>query len=182
MKKHVFIATSLDGYIADKDNRVDWLHDIDNPHGDDCGFGAFISKMDALVMGRNTFDMVAGFEGDWPYPIPVYVCSRSLHSVPEKLADKVQLLAGTPKQICEKLSSAGVNHLYVDGGNLIQQFLQAELIDEMTVSTMPILLGAGVPLFGQLNSPIKFKHLGTQCYLGAIVSNHYARLEPDDSL
>ncbi|RJG42018.1 dihydrofolate reductase family protein [Motilimonas pumila] len=175
MKKHVFIATSLDGYIADSNNQIDWLHDIDNPTGDDCGFSQFIAGVDAIVMGRNTFETVAGFDCEWPYPVPVFVCSRSLTHVPDELTEKACILSGTAEEICQQLALQGFDNLYVDGGNLIQQFLRAGLIDEMTISTLPILLGAGTSLFGELTEPMKFRHIKTQCYLGAIVSSQYLK-------
>lgn len=77
-KNSVFIATSLDGFIADKNGRIDWLHSIPNPENDDMGYVKFEEKIDALVIGRGTFETVLGFDVDWPYHKPVFVLSNKL--------------------------------------------------------------------------------------------------------
>lgn len=94
MSNTVYIAASLDGYITDRDGSLDWLHNIPNPDNSDFGFSEFVARMDALVMGRVTFETVCGFEGAWPYSKPVFVLSNTLDSVPTRLDDKAEVVRG----------------------------------------------------------------------------------------
>ena len=175
MTNTVYIATSLDGYIADKEGGLDWLHSTSNPDNDDCGWGSFINQIDALVMGRNTFETVCGFDVDWPYPVPVFVLSNSLKSIPEKYRDKAKLISGPLPHLIESLNKQGFSHLYIDGGKTIQSFLNEDLIDELIITQIPVLLGGGVRLFEELSRPMYFEHLSTDVYLDALVQTHYRR-------
>lgn len=175
MANIVFIATSLDGFIADKKNSLDWLHSISNPTNDDMGFFEHMERVDALVMGRNTLDLVISMEVDWPYSKPVFVLSHTMTSAPEGYEDKVSMINGELKEIVQKLKALGFSNLYVDGGLTIQSFLKEDLIDEMIISTIPILLGGGIPLFGSLAQPLKFKHIRSECYIDAIVQSKFVR-------
>ncbi len=127
MPNIVYIATSLDGYIADQNNQIDWLHDLPNPEGSDFGFADFMNEIDALVMGRNTFDMVTSFDCEWPYTKPVYLLSTTLRSVPEEYQGKVFLVNGEIQDIVAQLNRQGLNRLYIDGGKTIQSFLRKKL-------------------------------------------------------
>ena len=171
----VFIARSLDGYIAGPDGELDWLEMVPNPRGIDTGFGPLMARTDAIVMGRSTYETVLGFGGDWPYPKPVFVLSDSLKTVPDNILDKVQLLNGEPEAILETLHDKGYHQLYIDGGGTIQRFLVADLIDEMIITTLPILLGGGFPLFGHLEKPLAWEHVSTDVFLGQLVQSHYKR-------
>nr|CRH05645.1 conserved protein of unknown function [include conserved C-terminus domain of the bifunctional deaminase-reductase] [Candidatus Magnetococcus massalia] len=175
MSNSVFIATSLDGYIADKQGGLDWLHSIPNPEKRDLGFVAFMQSVDALVMGRNTFEVVCGFECDWPYDKPVFVLSNSLREIPSAYSDKATLMQGTPHEVVEKLDVMGLSKRYIDGGITIQRFLQAGLIDEMTITQLPILLGGGSPLFGKLNASVDWELVSSRIELNAMVQSHYRR-------
>ncbi|BDY03708.1 dihydrofolate reductase family protein [Ferrimonas sp. YFM] len=175
MSNIVFIGTSLDNYIADKQGGLEWLTTLPNPEQDDCGFGAFMASVDALVMGRNTFDTVCGFEGEWPYSKPVFVLSRTLSTLPETLKGKAELIQGLPAEVTRQLNDRGFQRLYIDGGQTIQSFLEADLIDEMIISQLPVLLGGGTPLFGDLATPLWFQHLSSEVMLGAITKHHYRR-------
>jgi len=177
----VYIAASLDGYIADKAGSVDWLHSIPNPEGSDMGFGEFIARVDALVMGRNTFDMVLSFGIDWPYSKPVFVLSSTLTKVPAGYEDKVFLVKGPLDEVLATLSRQGYKDLYIDGGITIQNFLKADLIDEMIITTIPVLLGGGLPLFGDLVTPLNFKHVKCERLLDSLVKNHYLRVRDTDN-
>ena len=151
-KCSVFIATSLDGFISRSNGSIDWLNEASAPvpEGEDSGYGEFMSSVDALVMGRNTFEQILSFDGDWPYrTTPVIVLSRQLKSLPVDVPDTVSLSADVPKRLLQRLSRQGLNHLYIDGGLTIQSFLAAGLIDEITITIIPILIGAGKPLFGR---------------------------------
>ncbi len=155
MANKVYIATSLDGYIADKNGGLDWLPSPDTIS--DSGFEEFMDSIDALVMGRNTFDMVCSFGSEWFYTKKVFVVSDSLSSIPKSLEDKVELLKGTPKQLISILNKRGYKDLYIDGGKTIQSFLKEDLIDEITITTIPVLLGGGISLFGELENNMNFE-------------------------
>ncbi|WP_108945675.1 dihydrofolate reductase family protein [Shewanella halifaxensis] len=175
MSNIVYIATSLDGFIADKNNQVDWLHDIPNPDGSDLGFSEFMSRIDALVMGRNTLEIVLSFGVDWPYSKPVFVLSNTLTKVPDGLEDKVFLVNGSLPEIVQQLNAQGYNQLYIDGGKTIQSFLQHDLIDELIITTIPVILGGGIPLFGELTAPLKFKHVKAKRLVDCLVQNSFVR-------
>jgi dihydrofolate reductase len=171
----VYIACSLDGYIADKNGGLDWLHSITNPDQEDMGFAAFNSQIDALIMGRTTFETVCAFDCDWPYTRPVFVLSNTLTSIPEEYADKAQLVKGSLSDILNKLNSQGYHRLYIDGGATIQSFLKEDLINDLIITTFPILLGGGAPLFSDLPEPLAFEHVKTEVFLDALVQSHYKR-------
>lgn len=171
----VFIATSIDGFIADKNGKIEWLHSIPNPEQIDMGYSAFISEIDAIVMGRNSYETVLGFDIDWPYSVPVFVASSKLKEVPEKLKDSVFLIKGTTIEIITEINRLGYNRLYVDGGRTISQFLQDDLIDEMIITVIPILLGNGTPLFIEIDKSLEFKCVESKTFLGCVAQNHYKR-------
>jgi dihydrofolate reductase len=173
MANTVYIATSLDGYIADKHNQVDWLHAISNPEHSDMGYNAHMNRVDALVVGRNTLDLVLSFDCDWPYAKPVFVLSNTMTAVPKGYEDKVFLIKGDLKEIVEDLNQKGFNHLYIDGGITIQNFLKEDLIDEMIITTIPILLGGGIPLFGELAAPLNFRCVKSGQLIDAICQSHF---------
>jgi len=174
-KNSVFIATSIDGYIADKNGGIDWLHAIPNPENEDMGYEAFMNKIDALVMGRRTFETVVGFDVDWPYDKPVFVLSNSLNEIPESHKGKAFLVKGTLSKIVEDIHKKGFNRLYIDGGTTIRNFLKEDLIDEMILTTIPIVLGGGAPLFAKMPHELKFELMETKTYLKQIAQNHYKR-------
>ena len=172
----VFIARSLDGYIADKNGGLDWLNMVPNPDHLDMGYEKFIQSVDAIVMGRATFAMVCSFDMDWPYPIPVFVLSKSLKSVPEDLENKMTLVSGPLSEILEQIHNKGYNQLYIDGGLTVQNFLKEDLIDELIITTIPILLGGGIPLFGELPKAMEFEHVKSELFLDTLVQDSYRRL------
>lgn len=175
MKNIIYIATSLDGYIAETNGNIDWLHAIPNPTGSDFGFTTFMEQVDALIMGKNTFETVCNFEGPWPYSKPVYVLSNSLKEIPAKLKDKSQLIKGSPKEVLSQLKSKGIHKVYIDGGVTIQSFLKEDLIDEMIISKIPVILGSGIPLFSKLDKKLWFEHISTEVLLNQLVKSHYKR-------
>ena len=175
MKNIVYIATSLDGYIEDKNGKLDWLHDIPNPDGDDFGFGEFLDSIDAIVMGNNTFKMVDSFDCDWPYTKPVFVLSHSCTGVPTGYEGKVEYMNGTPREITKKLNDDGYGTLYIDGGQVVQSFLKEDMVDILTVTKVPVVLGGGIPLFGALKHPLKFDLVETDIKLNQMVTTTYKR-------
>ncbi len=150
---HVFIATSLDGYIARPDGGLDWLlqAQASAPAGEDFGHARFMQGIDALVMGRKTYETVLGFD-PWPYPgLPVHVMSRrGAVAIPAALAGQVRPACLPPGGLLQSLAQAGTRRVYLDGGELIQAFLADGLVDTMTITTVPVLLGSGRRLFGPL--------------------------------
>ncbi|MEM6633223.1 MAG: dihydrofolate reductase family protein [Bacteroidota bacterium] len=174
-KNIVFIAKSLDGYIAGKNGELDWLELIPNPGNIEMGFADLMQEIDAIVMGRTTFEVVCKFPGEWPYPKHVFVLSHTLHTVPEELYEKVSLMKGTPQKILRKVHEKGYRKLYIDGGTTIQNFLKEDLIDEFRITTIPIVLGGGFPLFGDLSKPLVYEHVASTVYLDQIVQNIYRR-------
>lgn len=147
---HVFIATSLDGYIARPDGDIGWLLQRDDPK-EDHGYKAFIADKDAIVMGRGTYEKVLEF-GEWHYDRPVVVLSKQLTgtTVPERLQGKLSFTDLPPREAMRELERQGARKVYVDGGQVVQSFLREGLIADMVVTTVPVLIGAGRPLFGQL--------------------------------
>jgi len=175
MSNLVFIATSLDGYISDKNDGLDWLQSVPNPDNLDMGRGEFVNRIDAIVMGRKTFETVCGFDCPWPYSKPVFVLSNSLSSLPVEFSGKAQLIDGSLSNVLATIHEKGYRDLYIDGGTTIQNFLREDLIDEMIISVLPMLLGGGSPLFGGLPGPADFEHVRTEVMLNAIVHNHFRR-------
>lgn len=175
MKNKVFIATSLDGYIADANGEIDWLHAIPNPENNDMGYAEFMSEIDALVMGRTTFETVCGFDIDWPYQKPVFVLSNTLTEIPAEYEGKAMLIKGTLTEILAQIHAKDFYSLYIDGGSTIQNFLKEDLIDEMTITIIPTLLGGGVSLFGELAEKLNFTCVDSKIYLDKVVQNCFVR-------
>ena len=174
-KNSVFIATSLDGYIADKNGGIDWLHSIPNPDLDDMGYVAFTRHIDALVMGRTTFETVCAFDVDWPYEKPVFVLSNTLKEIPKSHQGKAFLTKGSLTEILDHIHQKGYHQLYVDGGTTIRSFLKEDLIDEITITIIPTLLGGGIPLFAELPNKLDFECIDSKVYLDKVVQNHFIR-------
>lgn len=145
-----FLAVSVDGLIAREDGSVDWLNAINAamPAGEDGGYGAFIATVDTIVMGRHTFDLVLTFDA-WPYgAMPVHVMTRRGVDIPESVAATVTASDESPEALVARLGAAGRRRIYVDGGATVRSFLEADLIDDLTLTTIPVILGRGRPLFG----------------------------------
>ena len=176
MRTSVYIATSLDGFIARGDGSLDWLPGGDGADvegGEDYGYQAFLRTVDVLVMGRRTFETVLGF-GDWPYgDLPVAVLASPPPRIPEGLAATVFALAGTPGDVLRALEARGLEHAYIDGGVTIQRFLRAGCIDALTITRVPVLLGQGRPLFGALPGDVPLRHVETRAYDNGLVQSRY---------
>ena len=174
MKASVYIATSLDGFIARANGDLDWLtSEQDTQSDDDYGYQAFMDTVDGVVMGRNTFEKVLTFDA-WPYSgKKVVVLSKRLSAIPLHLSASVELLHLAPNEVVAHLTARGVRHLYIDGGQTIQGFLNAGLITDLIITRIPILIGDGIPLFGPLNRDIKLMHIETRQYENGFVQSRY---------
>lgn len=152
IKCSVYVGTSVDGFIAKPGGDIEWLerpeYSVSGMKG--LRYEDFIATIDVLVMGRNSFEKAVSFS-DWPYEnTPVVVLSSRKLTVPDRLQGKVRVASGSPEQIVSMLAAEGKRHLYIDGGITIQRFLKARLINEITITLVPILLGEGIPLFGPI--------------------------------
>lgn len=172
MKNTAYIAQSLDGFIAGPSGELDWLETIDNPDHNDFGFSQFMAGVDALLMGKNTFEKIASFD-HWPYDKPVFVLSSSLKALDTRFTGKATLVSGTLEQVITLLNRQGFKHLYIDGGRLIQSCLKAGIMDELIITSVPYLLGEGIPLFTHLASPVHLTLLKSEVLVNQLVKNHY---------
>lgn len=170
MKASVFIGTSVDGFIARVNGELDWLPP---GGGEPHGYDEFMATVDALVIGRKTFETVLTFD-TWPYgQKPVFVLStRPLAPAPPSAV--VERMLGTPAEIVSHLAARGLRHIYVDGGITIQGFLQAGLIQRLIITRVPVLIGSGIPLFGATPRDIPLKHVATREYASGLVQSEYA--------
>lgn len=176
MSNIVYIATSLDGFIARKDGNLDWLMEIPNPENSDYGFSSFLQRIDGIIMGRKTFEAVMNFN-EWPYTKPVFILSNTLKSVPIQYQEKAEILKGDLKVIVDSLNIDGFSNLYIDGGKTIQNFLKQDLIDELVITRIPIILGSGISLFGEMDLEIKFKLANTEILNKDLVKSTYLKKE-----
>jgi dihydrofolate reductase len=170
---HVYIATSLDGFVARKDHGIDWLDKYQDT-GEDLGFEPFMDSVDGLVMGRGSFETIRGF-GFWPYTKPVIVMTKTLTlaDVPEELQSKVELTDLEPKALMEALSARGWSRVYVDGGKVVQSFLRLGLIEELILTTVPVLIGGGISLFGELERDVQLEVVSSKGFESGLVQTHY---------
>lgn len=168
MKISVYIATSLDGYIAQADGGLDWLERTPTP-GEDFGFKEFMDNVDVLVMGRHTYEVVSGFD-NWPYQKRVIVLSHTLDSV----IKEAELFSGQIDDLLKQLENDGIKHIYLDGGITISKFLEQGLVDEMIITVIPIILGKGIPLFNPMSKERSCQLLSAKPYPSGLLQLHYA--------
>lgn len=176
----VYIATSLDGFIAREDGSIDWLMEANTaiPLGEDCGYAAFMSTVDVLIIGRNTYEQVADFE-PWPY-LGRRVVVLTAREVAFRKGSGIHLdkSSEAPRHLLERLSSEGFRHAYVDGGKVIQSFLAQGLIDRLTITTIPVLIGQGRSLFGKMSSDEKLTLVQSKAYeFGFVQTTYRARTD-----
>ncbi len=170
MMASVFIGTSLDGFIARPNGDLDFLpEDGGEPHG----YDEFMASVDALIIGRKTYETVLAFP-EWPYGKKrvVVLSSRPLDFSGVR-GGVVEQMAGAPAEIAAKLAASGVQHAYVDGGVTIQGFLRAGLIQRLIITRVPVLIGEGIPLFGALPRDLRLHHVSTRQYASGLVQSEY---------
>lgn len=170
---HVFIAISLDGFIARLNGDVNWLMERDDP-SEDHGYGDFIADIDLIVMGRGTYEKVLEL-GPWPYDRPVLVMSAKLSEtpVPDALVGKVNFTSAQPIELMAELASQDVRRVYVDGGKLVQAFLREGLISDLVITVAPVLLGQGRPLFGAMEADVDLELVSSRSFPSGLVQSTY---------
>lgn len=174
---HVFIATSVDGFIARADGDIGWLLERDDPT-EDHGYTDFIADKDVIVMGRGSYEKAMS-SGTWPYDLPVVVLSKQLTGtpVPDSLQGKVRFSDLTPSQTMEELAHQNVLKVYVDGGQVVHSFLRHGLVVDMVITTVPVLIGAGKSLFGTLPQDIDLTLISSRIFPSGLVQSTY-RISP----
>jgi len=166
----VFVGTSVDGFIARADGGLDFLPP---GGGEDHGYTEFFASVDALVIGRGTFETVLAFDA-WPYEKkPVVVLSSRALDLSAVRDGIVEQMSGEPPEIVRQLEARGYRHVYVDGGITIQRFLRAGLVQRLVVTRVPVLIGSGIPLFGPLDADIRLEHVETRAYPSGLVKSEY---------
>ena len=166
----IFIGTSLDGFIARPNGDLDFLP---TGGGEPHGYDEFIASVDAIVIGRKTFETVLAF-GGWFYGKKrVVVLSSRPVDLSAVAGGVVEQMGGPPAQIVERLAASGANHLYIDGGDTIQRFLRAGLIQNLIITRVPVLIGQGIPLFGPLEHDIRLNHVTTRHFPSGLVQSEY---------
>ena len=169
----VFVGASVDGFIARRDGGIDWLPENPEPHG----YEELVAGVDAIVMGRHTFDFVVGYGGPWLYGDKrIVVLSSTPVDLSTALArgGRVEQMGGEPAEVVARLAATGARHLYVDGGVTIQRFLRAGLITRLIVTRVPVLIGEGIPLFGPLERDLRLRHVATRSFPSGLVQSEYA--------
>ena len=170
MTVSVFVGASVDGFIARANGDLDWLPE---GGGEPHGYNEFFASVDALVIGRKTFETVLAFEA-WPYGDKrVVVLSNRPVDLSAAKGGVVEQMAGTPAEIVSKLAASGAHHLYIDGGITIQEFLRAGLVQRLIITRVPVLIGDGIPLFGALPRDIRLHHVATRHYPSGLVQSEY---------
>ena len=170
MKVSVFIGTSVDGFIARPNGDLDFLP---AGGGEPHGYNEFMASVDALVIGRKTFEKVLAFP-EWPYGTKrVVVLSSQPVDFSSVRGGVTEQMAGAPADVVAKLAASGVQHIYVDGGITIQRFLRAGLVQRLTITRVPVLIGEGIPLFGSLPHDVRLRHVATQHYPSGLVKSEY---------
>ena len=173
MKTSVFIATSVDGFIARSDGELDWLGAPPEEGAEDYGYKKFMDTVDVLVMGRNTYGKVLSF-GEWPYGTKsVIVLSHHSVQIPEQIAKFVEAMSCSPIELVNLLTKRGAEHLYINGGRTIQGFLDAGLIQRLIITRIPVLIGDGIPLFGPLQRDVGLRHIETRVFPGGLEQSEY---------
>ena len=170
MKVSVFVGTSVDGFIARPNGDFDFLP---AGGGEPHGYDEFMASVDALVLGRKTFETVLRL-AVWPYGDKrVVVLSSRPVDLSAARGGKVEQMSGAPAEIVSKLAASGAQHLYVDGGITIQRFLRAGLVQRLIITRVPVLIGEGIPLFGTLPRDVRLRHVATEHFATGLVKSEY---------
>ena len=182
MKCSVYIATSVDGYIATPDGGVDWLHTAGNLEADmgseDMGFKSFMNSVDCMIMGRKCMEMISSMNltpEQWPYgDVRIVALSNTVKEPPENLRGKIEMHSSDIQDLIIKLENSGFKHAYIDGGSTITSFINLKLIDEMIITKVPVLLGEGIPLFGKINKSVKLENAKASAFPNDFIQVKYS--------
>lgn len=169
MTVSVFVGTSVDGFIARMNGELDFLPP---GGGEPHGYNEFIATVDAIVIGRKTYETVLAMD-EWPYGKKRVVVLSSRPVDLSEVDGVVEQISGTPAEIVSRLADSGARHIYVDGGITIQGFLRAGLIQRLVITHVPVLIGEGIPLFGALPHDIQLRHIATRHYASGLVQSEY---------
>lgn len=167
-----YLGMSLDGFIAGPNDELDWLDELDHIPGVDYGYGAFMATVDALVMGRRTFETVVGLVEEWPYDKPVIVMSSTLSELPSHVRE-CEIFSGSPAEVVAVANERGWSKLYVDGGSLASSFANEGLLDELIVSVLPVALGTGISMFSTLADHTWLSLESTESFANGMVQHTY---------
>lgn len=167
-KISVYIATSIDGYIARSDGSLDWLDQVGG-FDEDYGFKNLLDSIDAVILGRKTYE-IASSVVDWPYKGKrTVILSNTLKTV----RNDAELFRGDITQLVSQLNSDGIKHAWIDGGATISQFLDLQMVDSMTLSIIPVILGNGIPLFNVIGKELPCSLVSSQSYPSGLVQIIY---------
>ncbi len=169
MKLSVFVGTSLDGFIARLNGQYDFLP---TGGGEPHGYAEFIASVDTILIGRNTFEVVLKLPS-WPYGDKRVVVLSHRPLQLSKITGRVEQMSGEPAEIAQRLAASGAEHVYVDGGITVQEFLRAGQVHDLTITRVPVVIGEGIPLFGRVAKDIKLRHVGTRQYNSGMVTSEY---------
>lgn len=170
----LYIATSLDGYIATPDGGLDWLPGADGSvpeDGEDYGYNAFYDSVDALIMGSTTYQQTLGF-GEWPYADkPSYVLSGRDIAASGAM---VSILSDTPEEAMQRMAAEGHERIWlIGGGALARAFMRAGLVDEYMLFVVPVILGEGIAFFGDTGPRQGLRLIESTQYANGMVGLHY---------
>ena len=168
----LYIACSLDGFIARENGSIDWLTEYEKNLGTDYGYSEFYSSIGTVLMGRKTYEQVLGF-GDWPYgEKKAYVFTRQKEP---KLREKnVEFISGDIGEFARQLKKNTEEDIWLVGGSqLIKVFLEEDLVQDLIVFFVPVILGSGIPLFDQIQKEIGLKLINTERYESGLVRVEY---------
>ncbi|KAB1196552.1 MULTISPECIES: dihydrofolate reductase family protein [Haloferax] len=170
----LYIATSVDGYIADDDGGVGWLDEFEeDTENDDIveAYEEFFDSVECLVMGATTYEQILGF-GEWPYgDLPTYVFT---HRELPQATDTVEFVAGDVDSVATELEEQYDHCWLVGGAQLAREFLRTGHVDDLRLSLIPVLLGSGIPLFTATDETRRLQHLDTQTFRSGIVELRYS--------
>jgi dihydrofolate reductase len=182
MKCSVFIAASLDGFIARKDGGIDWLHtagrqEVDLGDEADMGFNDFIASVDCMIMGRKCMEVISAMNltpEHWPYgELKIFVLSQTLKQAPDNMEANIEIIPGDIPALIERCDKEGFKHAYIDGGQTIQSFLALKLINHLTITRIPVLLGEGIPLFAYTGHDIQLSNASVKLYANDLLQENY---------
>lgn len=177
MKKiKLYIAASLDGYIARPDGDLDWLVQYPAPAGAEYGYQDFTDSVDTIIMGNGTYQEILTMNIDWPYKDKsTYVLSRYTTNLPPK-ENVVYITDNVIEAIHQIKHQKGKDIWLMGGGQTITLLLNHDLVDEMQICYIPLILGEGIPLFPNKPKESQWKLMGSTAYDSGILKVDYRRI------